>query len=344
MNIARRNFLYSFGILIHAMGTGSFDALKTFLKDPKKRIEPLHRANHFVKDSKILVSVVHGKDLKGALRKSIAMIGGLDKIDIKNKTVLVKPNVVGGKAYPTTTNPSVVREVVGFLYEEGASKVYVGDMSALIRGSTKKNMEKTGIRAAAESAGAEVVYFEDYAWIRVNLPGGKYIKEVDVSEWIYRVDRIINLPVLKTHEYAGYSICLKNFVGATSFKQRPYFVDRSHWEEVVAELNLAYTPDLNIADGTKVMISGGPWGGTEKEANVIMASGDRIACDVAGLGFIKALGGRVARKVWGHRQIRRAIEAGLGAKNINEINLVSTSLDNNKEFDDLMDNVRKEIS
>jgi uncharacterized protein (DUF362 family) len=328
------------------MGTGSFDALKTFLKGPKKRIEPLRRENHFVKDNRILVSVVQGKDLKRALKESIAMIGGLDKIGIKNKTVLVKPNVVGGRANPTTTNPSVVREVAGVLYEEGASKVYVGDMSALIRGSTKKNMEKTGIRAAAESAGAEVVYFEDYDWIRVNLPEGKYIKEVDVSEWIFRVDRIINLPVIKTHEYAGYSICLKNFVGATSYKQRPYFVDRSHWEEVVAELNLAYTPDLNIADGTKIMISGGPWEGMEKEANIIMASGDRIACDVAGLGLIKALGGSVTGKVWANRQIRRAAEAGLGARYNNEMKLLSLSLDNNNEnneFDELIDKVKKEI-
>lgn len=167
---------------------------------------------------------------------------------------------------------------------------------------------------------------------------------MDVSEWIYKAERIINLPVIKTHTYATYSICLKNFVGATHFKQRPYFVDRSHWEEIVTEINMAYSPDLNIVDGTKVMISGGPWKGQEEQANLIIASGDRIAADVVGLGIIKSLGGDVPGGVWNQRQIKRASELGLGAGNSNELELVRVSLDNNKEFEDLIKNVRMHIN
>ena len=57
-----------------------------------------------------------------------------------------------------------------------------------------------------------------------------------------RAERVINLPVLKTHRSASYTICLKNFIGCTHLRQRPYLVDPSHWEEIIAEFNLAFIP------------------------------------------------------------------------------------------------------
>jgi uncharacterized protein (DUF362 family) len=349
MEITRRNFLYSLGFIVHAIGmSGSFDSLKVFLKSPKDKLKDItFRENPFIHNGKRLVAIVGGKDIKRMIKESVSLIGGFNKIGIQNKTVLVKPNVVGGRKNPTTTNPEVVRGVVSVLYEEGASRVFVGDMSALIRLSTKRNMEKTGIKKAAEDAGARVLYFEDYDWIRIKLPRGKYIKEVDVSEWIFNVDRIINLPVIKTHKYAHYSICLKNFVGATHFKQRPYFVDKRHWEEVVSEINLAYSPDLNIVDGTTIMVEGGPWKGKEMEANLIISSGDRIAADAVGLGIIKAFGlwqNDTSGSVWDQRQIKRAREIGLGANNRNEIKLLNASLDGNREFEDLIRKTRDIIN
>ena len=341
----RRNFLYTLGVLTSALSIGGgWDSIKALLKEPVGRRDPAVRDNRFISGGKSLVSVVGGKDVRRMVAEAVALLGGFETMDVKDKSVLVKPNVVSGRKNPTTTNPEVVGAAVGLLYEAGAKKVYVGDMSALFRLSTKKNMEKTGIKRAAEEAGAEVLYFEDWGWYNVPLTGGKYIKDVAVSEWIFKVDRIINLPVIKTHSSARYSICLKNFVGATHFKERPYFVDRSHWEEVVSEINLAYAPDLNIADGTKTMVEGGPWKGKEEKTDLIIASGDRVAADVVGLGVIKAFGlwREVANKgVWQQRQIQRAVALGLGARG--EIELLTTSMDRSPEFERLMKKVRRNI-
>jgi uncharacterized protein (DUF362 family) len=325
---------------------GVFDALKGLLKGPKGRLEPRYRKNPFVADGKSLVATVGGKDIKRMIKESVSLIGGFDKIGVRGKTILVKPNVVAGRKNPTTTNPEVVKAMVSILYEEGASEVFVGDMSALWKLPTKGNMEKTGIKKAAEEAGARVIYFEDYDFFNINLPKGKYINNVGVSEWILKVDRVINLPVIKTHRSAAYSICLKNFVVATHFKQRPYFVDSGHWEEVVSEINMAYSPDLNVVDGTKVMVEGGPWEGQVKDTDLIISSGDRIAADVIGLGIIKAFGlsKKIASKnVWVQRQIKRAVEAGLGATNRSEIKLLTALLDGNKEFKNLIRKVIENI-
>ncbi len=284
---------------------------------PERRMKPIRFDNPYKEDGKALVGIAKGKDIMSMVREAVSLIGGLERIDIKGKTVLVKPNVVSGEPNPATTNPEVVRAVVKLLKEAGASKVIVGDMSAMMTLSTKKNFERTGIKKAAEDEGAKVVYFEDHDWVEVELPGTKYISKVYVTEWIFNVDRVINLPVIKTHRSASYSICLKNFIGATHLKFRPYLIDTEHWEELIAEMNIAYQPHLNIVDGTRIMIEGGPWEGTAVDTNLIIASGDRVAADIEGLKIINSFGKWkmvTGKDVWEQKQIKRALELGLGAK------------------------------
>lgn len=228
------------------------------------------------------------------------------------------------------------------LFHHGAAEVVVGDMSALIRGGTAKNMEENGIGPAARRAGAETVTFEDHGWVAVKVDGD-YLEQVEVTDRFFEVDRVINLPVIKTHRYAGYSICLKNLVGATHFSQRPYLVDRSHWEEVVAELNLAFSFPLHIVDGTRIMVEGGPWEGTARDTHLVLAGGDPVACDVIGLAMIKTFGRweRLAsRSPWEMRQVKRAVALGLGAGSLAQMEILEASLDRDPAFAPLMGRVR----
>lgn len=342
MPFSRRSILYLIPMLFNPLLMAS--VFKAILFRPKQKVTPPRIENRYTEQGKTLVGVVGGRDAEEMVREAVNLIGGWERININGKTVLVKPNVVSGVSSPTTTNPAVVRAAVKILYNEGASKVIVGDMSALMTLSTKRNMVKTGIKRASEEAGAEVIYFEDHDWVEVELKGARYIKRLYVSEWIYRVDRVINLPVIKTHRSATYSICLKNFVGATHTTQRPYFIDEEHWEEVVSEINLAYQPHLNIVDGTRSMVAGGPWEGTAVDTNIIMASGDRVAADVVGLGIIKSFGKWpmvVDIDVWDQRQIKRAIELGIGVGKGN-IKLVDKVLAGaNPDFSELVNRVKR---
>src|SRR5512145_60433 len=335
MESGRRTFLQILGAAASVLGfnRGGY-AAELLAGAGGTKAGPGAAGNLFASRGKSLVAAVGGKDVPEMVRKAVSLIGGFGPLALRGKRVLVKPNVVGANGNPTTTNPSVVAAVVRALYEAGAGKVVVGDMSALIRGKTAHSMERTGILEAARGAGAEPVFFEDHKWVTVKV-GGRYLKEVSVTEWIRKVDTVVNLPVIKTHEYAGYSICLKNFVGATHFSNRPYLVNPLRWEEVVAELNLAWRPQLNIADGTKVMVEGGPWEGRAEEANLILASGDRVACDVVGLALIKSYG-RWKRlqsaSPWEMAQVQKAVELGLGAGNVGELELATSSLDGDPGF------------
>ncbi|MFQ5849820.1 MAG: DUF362 domain-containing protein [Candidatus Binatia bacterium] len=347
MILSRRSLLYLASLLVASFFLFRWRiTLKNLILRPEAEGQiPPKFPNPFVEGDQALIGLVHGDTVELMVREAIQLIGGMERLQVEGKTVLVKPNVVAGQPPPTTTNPEVVRAIIRILKEAEANKVYVGDMSALLSLPTKKNMEKTGILKVIEEEGAEALFFEDDRWIKVQLPQGEHIKEAYVSEWIYKADRLINLPVIKTHRSATYSIALKNFIGATHGRQRPYLVDSTHWEEIIAEFNLAYQPHLNLVDGTKVMLSGGPWSGEEEKTGIVVASGDRVATDIIGLSLIKHYGKdkKVARtRVWEQRQIKRAVELGLGIKDSGSVLLREKSLKGaDASFTQLISSIRR---
>jgi uncharacterized protein (DUF362 family) len=303
--------------------------------------------NSFTTDGKTLVSVVHGDDVDRMVREAVALIGGLDRITVRGKTVLVKPNVVSDQPPPATTNPDVVHSVVRLFKEAGAARVIVGDMSAIMMMPTASNMERTGIANAAKTAGAEVIDFDNTEWIELKPPGAWLTPRIHIARPVYEADLVVNVPVVKTHRNATYSICLKNVVGVTHPRYRPYRVNPAKWEEVVADLNLAVHPVLNIVDATTIMVAGGPWEGPSEKTHLIIASGDRIAADVTGLALIKHFDqweGVSHIPVWEQRQIRHAQELGLGVRNRKEIRLVPAVLQGDRhQFDALVAGLRKEV-
>lgn len=339
--LSRRALLQTIAASMVFLSLSERQAFSQFLFRPKEKRQPRLRENLFTENGKSLVGVFSGENPEEMVERAVSLIGGFEKLGLKGKTVLVKPNVVSGEKSPATTNPEVVAAVVKLLYKNGAKKVYAGDMSALRTVSTRRNMSKNGILKAAEAAGAEVIIFEDFEWYTVPLTGNQYIKEAFVTEWVFRPDIIVNLPVVKTHRSASYSITLKNFIGCTHLRQRPYLVNPAHWEELVAEFNAAYTPDINIVDATTSMIEGGPWEGTPERTNLIIASGDRVGADAVGLGLIKSFGKWepvVSKDVWEQTQLKTAISLGIG-RPLEGIRLLKGEGD--EKFESLMDAVKK---
>ncbi|MCG3115067.1 MAG: DUF362 domain-containing protein [Candidatus Manganitrophus sp. SA1] len=328
---SRRSFIQMAGALLPIFIANPFNLFRSFTSpDGELRPVPHPKPNRFVQDGKALVSVVGGENIDRMVREAVDLIGGIDRLDLKGKTVLVKPNVVSHNPPPATTSPDVVRSVVKLLYEGGAGKVIVGDMSGVIRLPTRKNLKETGIEAAAREAGAEVIDFDDAEWIEVKPPQAQLSGKIYVARPVYEADLLVNVPVVKTHQSATYSICLKNLVGVTHPRNRPYRVNPARWEEVVAEMNLAAHPDLNIVDATTIMVAGGPQEGPAEKTNMIFASGDRIAADVVGLGLIKHFNrwkGVGEISVWAQRQIRYAQAIGLGIKDAASMKMITKRLE-----------------
>ena len=120
------------------------------------------------------------------------------------------------------------------------------------------------------------------------------------------------------------------------------------WHERIAELNLAVHPHLTIADGTTIMIEGGPTSGTSARADLLLLSGDRVALDAVGVALIRSFGAwpKVAgMRVWEQRQIRRAIELGLGVSGPDQVELVTRSVSGpDAGFNRLVDTIRRDLA
>ncbi len=353
MFLSRRNLFSRLRLgltFLPALAFAPRSILGTFMFEPKGERVPAKPipANPFVRNGKALVAVIHGDNPDSMLKEGLRLIGGIDRLALQGKRVLIKPNVVNDRPPPTTTSPRVVAAVVRFVLESGAAEIIVADSSGIIRFPTSENLVATGIRQAAESAGARVLALEDEPWVRVEPAGAKALPHYYVSKPVYDADVFINLPVIKTHRFAHYSCSLKNLVGVIHPRYRPSATFLSpDWHERIAELNLAVHPHLTIADGTTLMIAGGPTSGDSAQANVLLLSGDRIALDAVAVAIIRTYGAwpKVTEQgIWEQRQIKRAIELGLGVSGPSGFDLVAQSVSgSNPAFDQLVAKIRRDL-
>jgi uncharacterized protein (DUF362 family) len=280
------------------------------------------RDNPFKKDGKVLVSklAVDEQDLKTSILKSVGLIGGFGKIIQKGDEVWLKPNFNTGDAPPGSSDPDFVKAVIELLFDNGASKVVLGE-SSMLSLCTRKVLEDTGMLRKAEDAGAEVVPFDEGKWVSART-GGEYLSKVSLPERALSAEKLVHVCCMKTHRWAKFTLSHKLAVGFMKPSERMLLHAR-HLEEKIADLNLVVHPNLVIMDGRKCFISGGPASGELRNPNVILASGDRIAMDVEAIKVIESFeGASLKDDPWSYVQIRRAVELGIGAKSERDYEVV----------------------
>jgi uncharacterized protein (DUF362 family) len=53
----------------------------------------------------------------------------------------------------------------------------------------------------------------------VEVPSRTYLDKIAVSSLVVEADRVISIPVAKTHSWAQLTLALKNFIGVTSLER-----------------------------------------------------------------------------------------------------------------------------
>lgn len=348
MRLTRRHLLALGGLAASALFFPQCRAvLRQFLFSPGGEVVPPRPVPQSAAGAKRRVAIVRAEDVAAGVREAIALVDGLTALDCRGRQVLVKPNVVYGRPPPATTDPRVVAALLALLQETGASRLTVGDMSAVVSLPTRPNLEATGMAAVAAAAGADLLALEEGEWVEVRPPRARHATAFHVARAVYEAERLVSVPVLKAHRSASYSFALKNAVGVVHARNKPWAYGGSAWEEVVAELNLAVHPRLYVADALTVMASGGPWSGDVVHPGCLLASTDPLALDAVGLGILKHYGKAdhvVGKGVWEQAQIRRAIALGLGVRSGAEVEIVARDLTGgDASFAPLLDRVRAEV-
>src|SRR5207244_1339020 len=210
-------------------------------------------------------------------------------------------------------------------------------------------------------------------WRRIQPPLATHWPEgFELAELLLAVDHVINVPVIKTHFQAWFTMSMKAFVGMSHHRSRREFhgtwkgegslfdqkrtssrrrgIKKDPAEEAkeiapfvnrIAELNLGIAPALNILDGSQSFVFGGPSHGDTADPKLIVASRDRIAADATGVAVLKHMGTEDRLQngsVWEIPFIKHAIKIGLGIDSVAKLNLKAEGLEKD------IDNIRKMLA
>jgi len=232
------------------------------------------------------MSIVKGPDRKTTVNKTIELLGGIGRFIGEGETVAIKPNVAFASSpmLGATAHPDLVAEVVHLCYKAGAKQVIVTDNSINDPASC---FTLSGIGKAASRAGAKVILPKDHLFRYTMLEGGNLIRNWPVFFGPFeKVDKLIGISPVKDHARAGASMSIKNWYGLLGGRRNIFHQDIN---TIIAELSMMVKPTLVILDGTEVMMSNGPTGGSVSDlrrANTLIASCDMVAADSYGCGLL----------------------------------------------------------
>jgi len=277
--------------------------------DPRPRPE-----NPWLRDGQALVAKVKaGGDIRADIERAIALLGSLRQVIDRGDRVLLKPNFNSQDPYPGSTDLAFLRAVVELLLEAGA-KVTIGECSGGLWKPTRKVFRKVGVYELAHDLGVELIAFDDKPddWVRVKI-NGDYLSYVSVPRSAYETDKIVYLPLMKTHFRGRLSGALKLAVGFMHPGELRALHAR-HLEQKTAEISLCWQPDLIIMDGRKTFVSGGPDRGKLEKPEVMLASGDLVAIDVEAIKVLLAYkaNNKLTADPWQLPQVMTALKHNLG--------------------------------
>jgi len=173
----------------------------------------------------LLSSKGYGEESKGAVRRAIKLIGGINKIVKRGDSVLIKPNLVVDRTGESgnVTHFSLVEALIELCYEAGASKIFVGEGSAHVE--TYEAFVASGMKEIVDKMRLDGIPIE---FVDLNYDKNPNIGDFDAVNlgeyslnkgFVYRVahtvleaDVIISVAKLKNHNGAGITVALKNMI------------------------------------------------------------------------------------------------------------------------------------
>jgi len=268
--------------------------------------------------SKSTISVVKGQNKKNITIDAVDAIGGIGRFIKGGERVVVKPNI-GWDRTPelgANTHPDVVKAIVEMCLDAGAKEVSVFDRTCH---DARRTYESSGIRAAVEGIKdprVRVKYVDDKRFIGLNIPKGKKLTTWEFYKDVLDADTLINVPVAKTHGTTTLTLSMKNLMGVIGGNRSTI-----HWsiDQKLADISSLIRPDLIVLDATRIMVKGGPTGGSINNVvvkNTVVAGTDPVAVDSYGA----TLFGMKGRDI-GH--IASAYEMGLGEIDLSNVKIIS---------------------
>ncbi|MFC1605028.1 DUF362 domain-containing protein [Planctomycetota bacterium] len=192
------------------------------------------------------VAAIRGDNLDSMIRDAIDALGGIRTVVNKGETVFIKPNFV---TFPWAqynncfqngecTKPEIIIAVTEECLKAGAAEVIIGEGSHLpkfewkyaitLDGST--NLVKEAERLSSLYDGkVTLVCLETDSPGWVEVPSSTSLNKIAVSSLVANADKVISIPVAKTHSWAQLTLAAKNFIGITPLSRYAQLIGNTWW-------------------------------------------------------------------------------------------------------------------
>ena len=253
------------------------------------------------------------------LSQALLALGGMEQYISRGDIVVVKPNIGWARApeFAADTNPDLVAAVVTACYSAGAKTVKVFDRSC---NDPRRSYLASEIEKKADAAGAEVSQVRSNKFTKINLKAGKVLKEWEVYKDYLEADKIINIPIAKTHSLCRVTLGAKNLMGVLGGNRGRI---HSGFDEKLADICGSILPTLTIIDAYRILLSNGPTGGNLADVTLqksLIASRCMVTADYLGLELFSLRLNQV-----GH--LREMVNRGLNQFSLNKLNVKRIVLD-----------------
>lgn len=253
------------------------------------------------------------------MRTGLARLGAAEvaaACATSGRFVLLKPNMLRPSPADrgVTTHPVLVEAVARWFVEAGAP-VRFGDSPNGVF-SAEAAARRSGIRAAAEAAGAVMAGFD--VGEEVSYPAGVQNRRFRIARSVVEAGAVVNIPKLKTHPLTRITASMKNMFGVVPGGHKAAFhvrhPDGASFSRMIADLNGLVRSRLVVMDAVDAMEGNGPSGGDLVRLGLLLFSDDPVAADAVACRIIGLDPLQVP-------MIRFADEAGVGNAQSQNIDL-----------------------
>jgi uncharacterized protein (DUF362 family) len=267
MNIKRRDFLPMAGAAVLA-GYAGYAGRQSRKARPRNLAGPSGVA--------VVKASSYSDDLVSRMLEGIRQC----KLDVRGKSVLLKPNLVEfDPATCINTNVAVIAAALEVFKTLGASEVWIGEGPGHRR-DTYALAEMARYRSDISKFDAQFVDLnrDDVSSVK----GFADRDEIYLPNTALRADLIVSLAKMKTHHWAGATLSMKNFFGLVPGSVYGWPKNELHHvgiDRSIVELNRIFHRSFAIVDGIVGMEGNGPIQGTPKPVGVLVMGADLPAVD-----------------------------------------------------------------
>jgi uncharacterized protein (DUF362 family) len=229
------------------------------------------------------VAILHAQQYSQELDQTLAAGLRLFPINVRDKTVVLKPNLVDytpGDAI--NTHPMLVLAAAESFRCLGAKYVIVAEGPGHQR-DTQLVLSQSGYQQSLRDEKIRFVDLNRDELIRTPLRS-RYmgIRDLWLPRTVLEADFLVSMPKIKTHHWAGITLSMKNMFGVVPGARYGWPKNILHWkgiQESILDLCATVPVHFVIADGIVTMEGNGPLNGTPRELGKIVLADDLVAAD-----------------------------------------------------------------